>query len=385
MKKLAPLMALALLSACTPEDKKLESPLIKRKTPLTQQREFERLFGSTEASLYLELPLMVADQNLEAAKMLEFSLNLTSEVQRLQTELERQARGERANQSITCRDIQLLTDTADFKRVMVTYNCNGRTGLYRTEVRGQELYTLTYAEGQLRALSMETFTDFESRVLRFASQEVNQTMSGSNANIKETRRLEASLAEGTTYRFAYTGLLKYDQRYRKAPRNYKDGYTELGELKSQVQGQVTFRRSGPAEMPRFTASTMRPMGGIKGAMGSITVKGERASIDESMLKFKNNFILTANLTAGDEIAMDYNHCGELRQDFAAETRWLSGRFHGEKQYRGQLSMQDKAIVFRQGVTDRTPEGTGKPDLSWQRCYGRSPILPLIPRNKFFIR
>ena len=389
--KLLPLIALTfIMSACGPRDVKLEHPLL-RKSQDTLESEFTALFAKSETELPLQLPLMISDQNLEAAKILEFALSMDSEIERLNVEIQREARGERANRGILCRDIQEVASNESQKRYVVTYGCKGRTGTIANEIRGQELYVLNLIEGKVRSISMETYNGFESRIQKYDNEKSNRPLPATQATLIESRRLEAKMSEENSFTYSYSTFIEFDQKLRRNPKDYKDGYEEKGTISSIVQANISFETTRGKNV-RFMARTLSPLENSRGRLGELTIKGDRQSIDRSKIKFNKFYVVSSTLSKNsDLISLNYNNCGEIVSDFKTESRWISGK---KGNYKGNLTLSDKEIVYRE-MPSRTAKQenelapTKKPipeaELRWSGCYGRSPILPLVPRNKFFVQ
>jgi hypothetical protein len=370
----------ALLAGCAPEDPVIESPLLNRRSQSALQEDFLTLFGTSDHLKPLQLPLMVADFNLEAVKILEFVTNLESEIQRYRTELERETRGERANRSILCRDIQLVASSENQKRYVVTYDCNGRSNLMRNEMRGQEIYQLEFNEDKLTAVSMETLPGFETRILRYFSSDDRSTMGGVSANLIENRRFQALSLDGIIFKYNYSQFADFDQSFRHAPKNYKDGYTDKGVLRIQAQGEVRMEVAGAAR--RFFARELKSQPLSRGArVGSLTIKADRQSIDRGRLPVNRFYILSAQISLPESLEVNFNNCADFKGKFNSEMRWLSGKPFGDNQFKGQLVMNEKDVVF-QALTRADSEQALQ--LTYSECYGRSPVLPLLLRNKFFL-
>jgi hypothetical protein len=375
------LSLLILVAACAPQDPKLEDPLLSFKTQEALEDEFQSLFGRTDKEAPLALPLMLVDQNLEAAKIFEFVTNIESELARFQAEADRETRGERANFSILCRDIQKVAESAIQKRFVVTYSCSGRTDSIRNEVRGQEVYILNFTDSQLSSFSMQTYPGFETRILRYLNPGDRNPMGGGvSADVKEDRRLEAMLVEGLSFHYTYSTYFQFKQNFRVHPRNYTDGHTESGELRSNVQGKLTLQL-GAGSNPRYFAREMSALPTARGNVGSVTIKSERKSIDRSRLPFSKFYILTGALKVLETNLLNYSNCGEFLGGFDAEARWLTGKPNGNNQYSGKLHMKETEILYSPNVGRN---GEEFPEMRWEECYGRSPILPMVVRNKFFL-
>jgi hypothetical protein len=382
--KLLPVIFL-ITSCVEPKDVAIDHPNVRRSEEF-QARQFKNIFPEDGEHYNLHLSLMMSDKLVEASKYLELALNMESEKFYYERDLE--------NNKFNCREIYRLIEREQEKHYLIKNSCRDKIGLIQTETRGQEVFKLFYTNNELTSVEVESLPGFEVRVTRFFTEDDKRAMSGVAATMQDSRRLTAQRITGTN-RFAITSyqFSKYDQKMRIHPRNHVDGYSEVGELTLDASLEVLTESSG-GNFPRFRSVEIQGANGAQSTkLATVNIKAERKELKQGN-NFSRFFILGGTLLSQarsrSAASMDHKNCGEMAGNFIVNGNWVTGKNHGEKRIIGNLVMASEAIRYVPGKRMDSSTFEINPELNtnqqnWDRCYNKSRVLPMMPRNKFFLQ
>lgn len=406
--KLCSLAAIACLTVavgCGPKDEKVNNPFYVSDEQVEQ--DFNTLFPEHEEFSF-QAGLYGSDRIVEAARLLEFSLNAEFEKSNYDKEVESDAGGRRGRSWILCRKIKKFERNSGLKKFVIDWDgCKDSRSSKRvdSEVRGQEIFdidTKTLASGLEIASYIEGTTSpgFEIRLSPKDSD--GRSMRGSRGEIRESRNVMYKLVdeEKLIYEFTYRNLGIHSTTM--SPVRY-EGYDEGGEIQSVIQGKFQVKKldSGKLIVENFLQedkdtldvtfkATRTDIAGKAESkfyifLTSLKLKEKQAPIN---LPGKTGTIMVANGTNPDGTPRyeekKIKFCGAMKSNFEVRTRWLTGIPRSRNNsFTNSLSFDEDEI----SLNEMTRKGELKPNGVTRKkgCHRPSDIAPLVNRDKFYFR